>query len=106
MLTENRIAAHVHAIPDDVLFAILGCRLGISAAADHSGEGADARTQEGRSADRAGDRTNSTTADSSHARVFGDIRIVAGGTRRLLTRDNVAVVCRLGVATHVDDGPI
>jgi hypothetical protein len=37
-LAENRVAASVHAILDDALFTILGCRFRISAAADQSGK--------------------------------------------------------------------
>jgi hypothetical protein len=105
-LAENRIAASAHAILDDALFTAFGCRLGISAAADQSGEGADARAKERISTDRAGDCTKSATAGCTQACILGDIRIVAGCACRLLARGEVAVICFLGMTAHLDDGAI
>src|SRR5207302_2251841 len=103
---ENLIAAGAHAIRDDALFTVLGLHLFISAAADQSCEGADARAQERVSAHRTGDGTKSATTRGADARIFGDIRIVAGCACRLLTCGNVVVIRLLGMAAHVDDGLI
>src|SRR5260370_3967979 len=94
-LTENRIAASAHAILYDALFTVLGCRLFISAAAS-------ARGQERISADPTVVETKSTTAGDTHARILVSTRVFADCGCRLLACGNVAVICLLGMAAHVD----
>src|SRR5258708_5586944 len=105
-LAENGVAAVAHAILDDLLFALFGRSLLISAGANQPGERSDAGAQQRVAADRAEHGAAGAAGGGADAGIFGFLGVVARGARRLLAFAKVTIVLRLAMAAHVDHGPI